>query len=55
MTRVQTCALPILIVLAAQTLCVHGDSPDAVVMARAVHQQLTEQGVAISPISQHVH
>ena len=41
--------------LAAQTLCVHGDSPDAVAMARAVHQQLTEQGVTISPISQHVH
>jgi len=41
--------------LAARTLCVHGDSPDAVAMARAVHLQLTEQGVAISPISQHVH
>ena len=41
--------------LAAQTLSVHGDSPDAVAMARAVHQQLTEQGVAISPISQQVH
>ena len=44
-----------MIELAAQTLCVHGDSPDAVAMARAVHQQLTEQGVAISPISQQVH
>ena len=41
--------------LAARTLCVHGDSPDAVAMARAVHRQLTEQGVAIAPISQHVH
>jgi UPF0271 protein len=37
--------------LAAQTLCVHGDSPDAVAMARAVHQQLTEHGVTLSPIS----
>ena len=37
--------------LAAQTLCVHGDSPDAVAMARAVHQRLTEHGVKICPIA----
>jgi len=37
--------------LNAQTLCVHGDSPDAVAMARAVHRQLTEQGVIISPVA----
>jgi len=41
--------------LAAQTLCVHGDSPDAVAMASVVHQRLIERGVTISPISQHVH
>jgi UPF0271 protein len=32
-------------------LCVHGDSPDAVAMARAVHRQLTQQGVTIFPIA----
>jgi len=37
--------------LTAQTLCVHGDSPDAVAIARAVHQQLTEHGVTISPVT----
>ena len=40
-----------LIDLAAQTLCVHGDSPDAVAMARSVREQLTENGVTISPIA----
>jgi len=40
-----------LINLAAQTLCVHGDSPDAVAMARSVREQLTENGVTISPIA----
>ena len=37
--------------LTAQTLCVHGDFPDAVAIARAVHQQLTEHGVTISPVT----
>lgn len=40
-----------MIKLDARTLCVHGDSPDAVSMARAVHQHLTEHGVAISAIA----
>jgi len=40
--------------LTAQTLCVHGDSPDAVAMARAVHRQLTQQGVTIFPIARAV-
>ncbi len=33
---------------ALRTLCVHGDSPDAVALARAVRQGLEAQGVAVA-------
>jgi len=34
--------------LAADSICVHGDSPDAVAMARAIRVALTRQGVTIA-------
>ncbi|WP_192457628.1 LamB/YcsF family protein [Musicola keenii] len=33
----------------AQSLCVHGDSPGAVAMARQIRQTLTQAGVVIAP------
>jgi len=33
----------------AHSVCVHGDSPDAVAMARAIRALLTEHGVTIAP------
>ena len=35
--------------LAAQSICVHGDSPGAVEMARAIQQLLTAAGVTLAP------
>jgi UPF0271 protein len=35
----------------ADSVCVHGDSPDAVAMARAIRALLTEHGVGISAFS----
>jgi UPF0271 protein len=35
----------------ADSVCVHGDSPDAVAMARAIRTLLTERGVGISAFS----
>lgn len=35
--------------LAAQSVCVHGDSPGAVAMARALRDRLTAAGVIIAP------
>jgi 5-oxoprolinase (ATP-hydrolysing) subunit A len=35
--------------LAAQSICVHGDSPGAVAMARRVRERLTEAGIGLSP------
>ncbi|PYY33311.1 LamB/YcsF family protein [Curtobacterium sp. MCJR17_055] len=37
--------------VAADSICVHGDSPDAVAMARAIRTLLTEQGVGITAFS----
>lgn len=37
------------ITLAAQSVCVHGDSPGAVTMARTVRDRLTAAGVTIAP------
>ncbi|WP_425040709.1 LamB/YcsF family protein [Primorskyibacter sp. S187A] len=34
--------------LAAQSICVHGDSPGAVAMAREIHARLSAQGVRIA-------
>lgn len=34
--------------LRAQSICVHGDSPGAVEMARAIHRKLTDHGVRIT-------
>jgi len=35
--------------LEAQSICVHGDSPGAVAMARHVRQRLTEAGIEVAP------
>jgi UPF0271 protein len=35
----------------AQSICVHGDSPDAVAMARQVRQALQADGIAIRPFA----
>lgn len=35
--------------LAAQSICVHGDSPGAVGMARVIRDRLTSEGVALRP------
>jgi UPF0271 protein len=37
--------------LAARTLCVHGDSPEAAAMAGAVRTELIARGVTIAPIA----
>jgi UPF0271 protein len=37
--------------LQAQTVCVHGDTPGAVEMARAVREYLTDNGITISAIT----
>ena len=31
------------------TLCIHGDTPHAVVFARSIHEALTQSGIAITP------
>jgi UPF0271 protein len=35
--------------LAAQSICVHGDSPDAVAMAREIRTRLQAAGVVLAP------
>lgn len=49
----ETGAMPVVgggeVALAAHSICIHGDSPHAVAMARAVRQALTDAGVAIAP------
>lgn len=35
--------------LAAQSVCIHGDSPEAVAMARLLRQGLTSRGVTLAP------
>lgn len=37
--------------LDADTVCIHGDSPDAVAMARAVRAALGEAGIAVRPFT----
>ncbi|PCN48657.1 hypothetical protein Csp2054_06065 [Curtobacterium sp. 'Ferrero'] len=39
------------IAVATDSVCVHGDSPGAVAMARAVHAVLTEHGVTVAPFA----
>lgn len=39
------------IAVRADSVCVHGDSPDAVAMARAIRASLTEHGVTITPFA----
>ena len=39
------------IAVCADSVCVHGDSPDAVAMARAIRALLTEHGVTIAPFA----
>jgi UPF0271 protein len=39
------------VVVQADSVCVHGDSPDAVAMARAIRRVLTEQGIGIAPFA----
>lgn len=38
------------VAIVADTLCIHGDAPNAVESARAVHQALTEAGIRIAPL-----
>lgn len=40
------------IAMPIHTLCVHGDNPHGVAVARAVRQQLTDAGIRITPLSQ---
>jgi UPF0271 protein len=35
--------------IGARSLCLHGDTPGAVEMARAVYRELTDQGVSVRP------
>lgn len=35
--------------LAAQSICVHGDSPEAVAMATEIRARLTAAGVTLAP------
>ena len=37
----------------AETLCVHGDTPDALGIARAVRTALEARGVRIAPVGSH--
>ena len=37
------------IALGAQSICVHGDTPEAVAIARALRETLTSRGVALKP------
>jgi UPF0271 protein len=37
--------------LGIDTVCIHGDSPGAVAMAKAVRRRLDEAGVAIKPFA----
>ena len=34
----------------ADTICIHGDSPNAVEVAKAVREALAEEGVSVSPL-----
>ncbi len=36
--------------LAAQTLCVHGDNPEAVAMVRDIRRELAERGLEVRPL-----
>ena len=38
------------VAVTAQTLCIHGDSPEAPAIARAVRTALEEAGVVIRPV-----
>jgi UPF0271 protein len=38
--------------LEAQSICVHGDSPAAVAMARSVRERLANAGVAVAPFAE---
>jgi UPF0271 protein len=38
-----------LVAIQADSICVHGDSPDAVAIARQVRARLTQAGVTIAP------
>lgn len=38
--------------LEAQSICVHGDSPAAVAMARSIRERLADAGVAIAPFAE---
>jgi UPF0271 protein len=40
------------IAICADTVCLHGDSPGAVEMARTIRMRLEEAGIQISPLSQ---
>jgi UPF0271 protein len=52
-TYIDTGLMPVIdgppIRLAAQSVCIHGDSPDAVAMARLLRQGLAARGVTLAP------
>jgi len=37
--------------IAAQSLCVHGDTPDAVGIARSIREALVAAGVSLAPFA----
>ncbi len=53
LTFLDTGRMPVIdgapIPLAAQSLCIHGDSPQAVAMARVIRDGLTARGVTLAP------
>lgn len=40
-----------LLPIVADTVCVHGDTPSAVAMARAIRQALADAGIAVAPLA----
>lgn len=44
----------VLVPLTARTVCVHGDTPGAVEIIRAIRARLAEDGIAVSPLTQRV-
>jgi UPF0271 protein len=43
----------IMIKVAADTICVHGDGANAIEIAKQIHQSLTAAGIEVAPPSRH--
>jgi 5-oxoprolinase (ATP-hydrolysing) subunit A len=39
------------VMIAADSLCVHGDSPDALAMVRTVRERLAVEGIGVKPFA----